>query len=981
MRPVIFLFSGEGTKHEQSSYKLIKTSPVWSEIEQILKARFDIDLEDLWRREIGNHSCPNSPLLTVACEICLSELWKQWGYRPVAVLGHSIGELAAAFEAGFYTLEEVLRLTYHIGQVAAELDGVMMHGSLTEEQMANLPVSISSRNFYDGDKKHVTVSGYAEKMGRFQKTHPDFTEMRPPHPWHHPDYGRFVNDLNMVSAAGKGAAFVSGVTAGFENELQDGYWQRWFTSSIDFIGAVEAVRDRFGGEKVDIVEIGFHPVLEKSCEIFDSYTYVSSMFRGEDEIKWILFQRKKLGQEPFLQLLQSAVESFRPNLDFAESLAYQDFTSRTFVEFTAVLEPLFPGLAPQDFYRYKTIQQLIDGFGAEPRTQTSSATRSQRNKVAIAGMSCKFPASAENPAQFWHLLQEGQDQVRADADRGDFEAGFLDQNTSKFDHRYFGIAEAEARTMDPQQILALELTELLWRDAGIDPETLDKRRVGVYLGVWNEEYQGDRSSAYYPTGSNPSIIASRISYHYDLRGPSWVSNTACSSSLVALHYACKDIEEGRVDFAVAGGVNMILGNTFTGNMKSSGFLSKDQRCKAFDNSANGYVRSEGGGLVLLVNRQLVDGHYATVEGSSINQNGGRAQVITAPHPEAQEEVILDACQDAGIKPQEISYVECHGTGTKIGDPIEISGLQNTVAKNRSDTCYLGSVKSNIGHLESAAGIAGLIKSVLILNHGVIPGDLHFLQPNEYIDFDSFHLKVVAEETDIDPQSYIGVSSFGFGGANAHVVLAGVDKSVRKPVVDLPIPFDKERAVPLSAYYQLNTDLEGESSTKAATADVRTLVTQAFLSVTGISDIDGEVDLTDQGLDSMGATQFVTTLQEQLGIVLDADLLFDYPLLDQLTLFLESLVGIAGTDPSGSIPRNLDEIESLVRRVFFELTSVESIEKDVDLADQGLDSMSATQFVTQLESELQISLDADILFDYPFLDQLSQHLFSKMTGPG
>ena len=864
-----------------------------------MQDQYKIDLEGLWRREIGNHSCPTSALLTVVCEICLSELWKQWGYAPDAVLGHSIGEVAAAYEAGFYTLEEVLNLAHQIGAVAAKLDGAMMHGSLSEGEIAGLSVTVSSRNFYDGDKKHVTVSGYSDEMRALKEKHPDFTEMRPPHPWHHPDYKQFVVGQEFIPAhEGTGAAFVSGVTTEIEGKLHDDYWRSWFTSSIDFISAIERVRDRFGGDEIEIIEIGFHPVLEKCCEIFNSYTYVSSMFRGEDEIKWIIFQRNKLKPDRFLELLGEKIDSFRPNLDFAESLAYQDFTSRTFVEFAALLGPLFPGLAPQDFYRYKSVQQLIDRFGAAPKAEARSAAIAQRNKVAIAGMSCKFPASAENPARFWQLLAGGEDQVRADSVRGDFEAGFLDQEISKFDHRYFGIPEAEAKTMDPQQILALELAELLWRDAGIDPDTLDKGRVGVYLGVWNEEYRGDRNSVYYPTGSNPSIIASRISYHYDLRGPSWVSNTACSSSLVALHYACKDIEAGRVDYAIAGGVNMILGNTFTENMRSAGFLSKDERCKAFDDSANGYVRSEGGGLVLLANREFVDTHYGTIEGSSINQNGGRAQVITAPNPEAQEEVILGACQDAGIEPREIAYVECHGTGTKIGDPIEISGLQNTVAKDRSDTCYVGSVKSNIGHLESAAGIAGLIKSILILSNGAIPADLHFSHPNEYIDFDSFNLKVVAEETPIDPRSYIGVSSYGFGGSNAHIILAGVDEAVRKPVVDLPIPFQKERAVPLTAYFRLDESRDDENP-------------------------------------------------------IDED---------------------AGVD---SVPKSLEEIELLLKRMFFKLTAVESIEKDVDLSDQGLDSMSATEFVTQLESELNVSLDPDILFDYPLLDQLSEHLFSKL----
>jgi acyl transferase domain-containing protein/acyl carrier protein len=975
MRKTIFLYSGEGTSNTGTGYKLAKTSSYWAEIEGVLRDTFDIDLEKLWQDEIGAHRCPNSPLLTVINQICLADIWKKWGYAPDAVIGHSIGELSAALEAGFYSLEDVLRLTFQIGHVTARLDGVMMHGTLADRDIENLGVTLSSKNFYDNGGKHVTVSGYGDEMDSFLAEHPGFTEMRPPHPWHHCDYGKFSGSLeDVTSKAASGALFVSGVTADFEDSLQKDHWRRWLGSPIDFITAIDAIKKRFQGDEIDVIEIGFHPVLEKCCEVFDSYNYASSMYRGEDEFVWILHQRKKLDQDPFLGRLRQTIDIFRPGVEFAAGLAYQDFTSRTFVEFTAVLEPYFPGLAPQDFYRYKSVDQLIDQFGSIARTDSRSAGSVAKQEVVVAGMSCKFPEAAENPAQFWDTLLKGGDQVRADTDRGDFEAGFLGRQASKFDHKYFNISDAEARAMDPQQIMALELTEMLWKDSGVDPAALDRSRVGVYIGVWNEEYSGDKSSVYYPTGTNPSIVASRISYHYDLRGPSWVSNTACSSSLVALHYACKDIEAGRVDYAIAGGVNMILGTGFTGNMGRSGFLSKDGRCKSFDDSANGYVRAEGGGLVLLVRKDLADRYYASVRGSAINQNGGRAQVITAPHPEAQEEVILDACREADVDPGDINYIECHGTGTKIGDPIEVSAIQNTIAKNRTDVCYLGSVKSNIGHLESAAGIAGLIKSLLILNNGAIPPNLHFTKPNQFIDFETFHLKVVAEETPLDHQSLVGVSSFGFGGANAHVVLAGAEESVRKAVVDLPVPFDRNRALALSEFYRTEQGGEGPSTgdqsdqPKWATAhDVRKLVEETYAAVTNIREIDPDIELTDQGLDSLGATQFVTTLEETLGIELDSDLLFDYPLLDQLVGFLE-----------GNMPS--EAVYQVVERLFNEVTLVESIDPDVDLTDQGLDSMSALQFITRLEEELKIpSLEADLLFDCPLIDQLVEHLVSKKSA--
>jgi acyl transferase domain-containing protein/acyl carrier protein len=911
MKKILFLYSGEGTKDRDSKYRLIKHSKYWSEIQQTLHSELNIDLEQLWNAEIGTHQCPHSPLFTVICQICLSDLWIQWGYKPDVVLGHSIGELTAAFQAGFYSLKEILSLTYHIGEVVSQLDGVMLHGKLSDQQLEHLPLNVSSLNFVDDSKKHVTISCYADEMDDFMNQHPDFVKMKLPHPWHHPDYRKVLHQLRKPSSrAVNNNLFVSGVTTCFENLLENDHWHRWLVNPIDFIRSMQTIKDKYIDDDLEIIEIGFHPVLDKCCEIFKNYTYVSSMFRGEDEIKWALYQRKKLDQSSFLERLGAAIEEFKPGVDYNASLAYQGFTSLTFSQFSVYLQPYFPSLAPQDFYRYKNINQLIDQFGIDIPVNLQAIRKSEKNDVVISGISCRFPSSIETPIHFWEILLSKADQVSQNPERGEHEAGFLDDRIAKFDHRHYNISEAEALAMDPQQILALELTELLWQDAGLDPNTLNKKRIGVYIGAWNQEYTGDKESVYYPTGTNPSMIASRISYHYDLRGPSWVSNTACSSSLVAIHYAAKDIEDGRVDYAIAGGVNMILGNDFTNHMKKSGFLSKDFRCKVFDNSANGYVRAEGGGLVLLVNKALAKTYYAELLGSSINQNGGRSQLITAPSPLAQEELILDACQDAGIVPQDISYIECHGTGTKIGDPIEISAIQNTIAKDRNDICYVGSVKSNMGHLESAAGIAGLIKSLLILNYGIIPPNLHFTRPNQLIDFESNHLHVVTDETKIDHQVNIGISSFGFGGSNAHIILRGVDKPLRKELQEIEIPFDRVRAPAIQKYFRL---IKSESNSQADA-------------------------LAPNRSDSENDNKKVSEVE-------------------------------------GSKKPSKEDVEKVVKDLFYKLTNIEEIESDIELTEQGLDSMSGAEFISQLESLFKISIDADILFEYPLRDQLVDEIYA------
>jgi acyl transferase domain-containing protein/aryl carrier-like protein len=889
MKKTLFIFSGEGTHSADSKFKLLEQSTLWPQIEAIVQTKLDTDLKQLWHREIGNHRCPYSPLLTVVTQICLADLWRRWGYRPDVVIGHSTGELAASYEAGLYALEDVLVLAYRIGRAASHLDGVMAHGIVSDSRQADLPVYRSSSNFTVDGGRHVTVSGDAEEVDDFLRAHPDFIRMRLPHPWHHPDYEPYAKQLPRVHSRDiEPGIFVSGVTRRFETRLADDHWRKWLTSPIDFIQSMAAVEEQCSADAVEIIEIGFHPVLEKCCTIFSDYTYASSMYRGEDDLRWIVFQRKKLDRRVFHDRLTAAVAGAHPNLDFSKPLAYQGLDSLGFVKLATALEPLFPTLAPQDFYRYKTIDQLVERFGAATPIEQTGSVQVQKNDVVISGMSCRFPAAAETLTQFWDMLQSKADQVHLETGRSDSEAGFLNASVTRFDHQYFDIPSAEARAMDPQQILALELTELLWKDAGIDPDALDKSRVGVYIGAWNQEYRGDRSSVYYPTGTNPSIIAARISYQYDLRGPSWVSNAACSSSLVAIHYAAKDIEAGRIDYAVAGGVNMLLDPAFTESMRSSGFLSKENRCKTFDDSADGYVRAEGGGLVLLANKTLVDDYYAAIAGSSVNQNGRRAQLITAPHPEAQEELIVSACQDAGIRPQEIAYVECHGTGTKIGDPIEISAIRNTVAKSRKEICYLGSVKSNIGHLESAAGIAGLIKSVSALNHGMIPPNLQFNQPNRYIDFKSTPIQVVTQATPIDPTAVIGVSSFGFGGTNAHLVIKGADAAVRKPIQPLQIPFDRDRAVPLNHYLHTapQAAVEPDKGVDVSSPTVEApltreaidkLVGQLFFELTNVQEIDPDIELTDQGLDSMSGTELITHLETAFNIEIDPDILFEYPL--------------------------------------------------------------------------------------------------------
>jgi iturin family lipopeptide synthetase A len=339
--------------------------------------------------------------------------------------------------------------------------------------------------------------------------------------------------------------------------------------------------------------------------------------------------------------------------------------------------------------------------------------------------------------------------------------------------------------MDPQQRLLLEVAWEALEDAGQPPEGLAGTATGVFMGVSSFDYyelltkDPTAFDAYTGTGNLSAVKANRLSYFFDLKGPSMAIDTACSSSLVAVHLACQSLWSEESTLALVGGVHLLLSPGMCVGYAKGGFMAPDGRCKTFDARADGYVRGEGAGVVVLKRLSLAEAHedriYALVLGSAVNQDGA-SNGITAPNPLAQEAVLEAAYRRAGVSPGLASYVEAHGTGTKLGDPIEMKALAAVMARVRppGETCAVGSVKTNIGHLEAGAGIAGLIKVALSLAHRQIPPSLHFETPNPYIPFDDIPLRVQrtlgAWPRGASP-SVAGVSSFGFGGTNAHVVLA------------------------------------------------------------------------------------------------------------------------------------------------------------------------------------------------------------------
>ena len=439
--------------------------------------------------------------------------------------------------------------------------------------------------------------------------------------------------------------------------------------------------------------------------------------------------------------------------------------------------------------------------------------------IAIVGIACRFPGGITSPDTFWEFILNGGDAIRAVPperkslwrswpDREDYSAygGFVD-DIDRFDAAFFNISPREARHIDPQQRILLELAWEGLEDAGIPPARLEGQPVGVYMGIFLDEYWDLQRYAapsqvgmHTNTGGTLSIAANRISFFLDLKGPSIAVDTACSSSLTAIHLACRDIQAGTCTAALAGGVNLLLTPQTTRGFQQAHMLSPDGRCRAFDRGASGYGRSDGAGIVVLksLSAAMRDGDsiYAVIHGSAINQDG-RTRGLTVPAQRAQEAVIEAAAVAGGVNAHHLAYVEAHGTGTPAGDPVEAMAIGRATG---STGCLIGSVKTNLGHSEAAAGVAGLIKTALSLKHGVLPPSLHYDHPNPEIPFEDLGLRVVTGRESLPFPSYAGVNSFGFGGANAHVVLGSPPESVHPelPVTspETGIPEASSRARPL-----------------------------------------------------------------------------------------------------------------------------------------------------------------------------------------
>ncbi|PEW07824.1 SDR family NAD(P)-dependent oxidoreductase [Bacillus cereus] len=589
-------------------------------------------------------------------------------------------------------------------------------------------------------------------------------------------------------------------------------------------------------QKGNIPKAGSGKIQRKNCrniyqagKLSSLYQYPSTLMSAQEDLSQIDVENF---QQDILKLLKNKVFSIVLHIDPTELEVVKSFSnlgidSLKYVQISQRIEEVFHiEFSPAMLFKHRDIGQLANYISTQMNRPETSLDQQVETEVealtkrkdledmdiAVVGISCNFPGEAINPELFWKNIIGGRDCISTISESrpqviDDYErlygnkdefapkwGGFI-SNVDQFDASFFGISPLEAESMDPQQRKLLELTWSVIEDGGYDPIDLAGNDIGLFIGAHSNDYAElvakmpslkDIYGAYLDSGLHTSMITNRVSRWFNFHGPSEIVNTACSSSLVSIHHAIEAINRGECTMAIAGGINLILSSRIYTASHQAGMLSKDGRCKTFDEQADGFVRSEGYGAVLLKPYKEAlknnDTIYGVIKGSAVNHDG-HSNSLRAPNLNAQKQLIKSAYDKSGIPVETISYIEAHGTGTALGDPIEFQALQEAFQEMNDGTsrayCGLGTVKTIIGHSESAAGIAGLIKVLLSMKEQTLPGILHFKEPNPYISLDEspFYINDKTHEwkrlKDYDGQEIprrAGISSFGFGGANAHVIV-------------------------------------------------------------------------------------------------------------------------------------------------------------------------------------------------------------------
>lgn len=689
-----------------------------------------------------------------------------------------------------------------------------------------------------------------------------------------------------------------------------------------------------------------------------------------------------------------------------------------------------------------SLKQLSQSLKILLDKSTKGETKPQKEitnePIAIIGIGCRYPGGADTPEKFWKIFKEGIDTItEVPPDRWDIDAyydpdknapgkmytrygGFID-HVDLFDPQFFGISPREAEDMDPQQRISLEVTWEALENAGIPPSTLKGTKTGVFMGICFNDYaqlivkSGDIDAVdnYYSTGNHYSVAAGRISYILGLEGPAMALDTACSSSLVSVNLAVEKLNNGQCDMAIAGGVNVILTPEPTINFCKSGMLAEDGRCKTFDESADGYVRSEGCGIVIL--KRLSDAErdhnriLAIIRATAVNQDGASTG-LTVPNSAAQIKLIDSALKEANLQSKDIQFVEAHGTGTSLGDPIEVKAISATYGKNRQTPLIIGSAKTNIGHSEAAAGVAGLIKCILSLQNEEVPKHLHYHQLNSYIDFKGAPIEI-PKETIAWPKGKIpriaAVSSFGFSGTNSHVILEEGQKLEIKEEIPGPYLF------PLSAKNQ-EALAEAKNRLKdflKAHPDVR-LSDVAYTLQVGREHFPNrllfEANTREELLDQLAQPKkidhpwlhgknFIFDQTNQANLIS----LPTYPFqrerywsraaekgqhIKRIEYVEVKTIEVSLWDQliKGKKEEFLSTIKAFLRQTLVDLLKLKQLPNNFDQCEifsLGMDSIMGIKFKNQVEESLNkfVSLPSTLIFDFPTIDKMSALVYEKILS--
>jgi len=1068
----VFAFAGEGAHSTDTDPSILRASPAWEPCKLQLALQ-GVDLDELFEKHLGEHLAPHSPIVTTVINVCLCELWKLWGFVPTHAVGHSIGELAAVYCAGLYSLGQALGIAIQLGDIASRVPGAMLLTTLPKIDAYTLPQDGPSlaavNNVVPGtDNVQVSLCGTEEQIAAWLRSDPNATKLHTRHPWHHPSYRQVVTNLDskkldMISRSAPSSQPAScrvwSPSKGTELfDVNGSHWVDWLSSPVELSETVECLRTHALEKSVRpvVIDIGAHPVMSALVHNLNPSHVATSMCRKQPGVQWILEQRElALKTKGSSNLLREAFNSItvkvagkERTLDLDIEFSAQGITSVGFVELLPKLEPFFPGILPHDLYRFTTIDALITQFGKQAMHESSVAVRSVPTvkKAGVVGVGLCLPGDVNTCDQLWETIKAGEDAVIRGTRASEFPGkkyvgGYL--TPAAFSPLQvatrFGIDAAEAQVVDPQQILALFLVEQMWADAGAQTTAAamaDPTQVGVYIGAWQPHPPASSAASAYKTlGGSLSAVAARVANHWDLQGPALTLNTACSSALVAVDIALKDLRSGRVAYAIVGGVNL-LDESVTADLRRASFLSPTGRCHTFEEAADGYVRSEGGVMMLLraedVSEDSVPGGSfasaparAYVVGSGVNQNR-RSRPMTAVDPVAQERVVRSACADAGVEPTQLAAVECHGTGTKIGDPVELTALAATVgARGRSGKCYLTAAKKQFGHLESAAGALGLLKAVLMAQRGrCVGGAVTKINAAVESAISGSELALAGPEgVALAPGALVGVSSFGFAGNNAHVIVQATGGASKRAggtaltTVKGPLSHTATRAANLLVQHadvnlrsgqvletvsakapaaskqfgsaELVSHPVGKTSEIGRHSAVVSAVWSAVESVCqeAAAAKDVTANLFDLGVDSLAIAELVIILEEAYG---EGCVSIDEVLEDPTVQFLASRISkVSGVAPPAearqeraaaqmlpvtrSAPASHQEVkggQSTVQLVWAACDAViEGMSarsgNDDNLFDAGMDSLAIAELVIKLEEVFgEGAIEIDTVLDEP-----------------